>query len=370
MKGTSEFRYIFATVVRRMRAIASVSKVGCGLVDGAVAKSYNIFMEKQSVKDQVLQILESNRGEIVSGQRIAETLCVTRASVWKAIKALEEDGYRIDASTKKGYCLSNINDILSEQGIRQYLEDTRAPIHVYAQTDSTNIVGMKLAQDGAPNGTVIAAERQTMGRGRIGRTFYSPEKGLYMSVILRPDCELTRATLITPAAAVATARAIGKVSDRKVGIKWVNDLYFEGKKICGILTQANTDFENGHVTSAVVGIGVNVVLPKGGFPEELRDKVGALYDAQPPFERNRLIAEIANELVAITEDLTRTDFMKDYRAMSLALGKRVKYEINGVGLEGTVDDIGDDGSLIVRENNGMRVLNCGEVSIGREDGWF
>lgn len=328
-------------------------------------------MKQNGVRQNVLTILEDRRGESVSGQEMAARLGVSRAAVCKAVMLLRQEGYSIDAVTRTGYRLRRDCDVLSEQGIRARLKSLPdAAIAVRDVTDSTNADAMRLAAEGAAHGSIVAAERQSAGRGRLSdRTFFSPPKGMYMSVILRPNCDLRRAALITPAAAVASAEALRALSGKDVRIKWVNDLYFEGKKICGILSQATADFESGLITSVVVGIGINLRVPRGGFPREIADKAGALYDGEPPFTRNALIADIRDRLLTLV-DGGDVGFMRRYKQLSLVVGKRVSYEIDKKRCEGVVTDIRDDGALIVAEADGERVLNCGEISVCIQDGWL
>ncbi|MEG1870124.1 MAG: biotin--[acetyl-CoA-carboxylase] ligase, partial [Oscillospiraceae bacterium] len=217
-----------------------------------------------SVKSSVLQMLEANRGNSVSGQQLANELGVSRSAVWKAIKALETDGYAIEAVTNKGYLLASSNDLISAEGINNYLaaQYKKLPITALKTVSSTNTHARMMAANGAKHGTIVVSEEQTNGKGRMGRTFFSPEgSGIYMSIILRPNTHTTNAVFITTAAAVAVCRAIAKLTVAKPTIKWVNDIILRDKKICGILTEAVTDFENGMVESVVVGIGINFKEP-------------------------------------------------------------------------------------------------------------
>ena len=216
------------------------------------------------LKDRVLNELESNRGKTLSGAQLAQTLEVSRTAVWKAIEELRKDGFEISAATNKGYTLKSDDNSLSAEGIKAILGKTGYDIHVEKTVTSTNTVLKELAKDGAPSGYVLLAQQQTAGKGRLGRRFYSPDKtGVYLSVILRPKLTIENALFITTSAAVAVSRAIETISNNKVKaqIKWVNDVYVDNKKVCGILTEAAVDFESGGLEYAVLGIGVNILAP-------------------------------------------------------------------------------------------------------------
>ena len=251
--------------------------------------------DKSSIKNHVLRLLEENSGESISGAQAAAALSVSRAAVWKAIEELRREGYRISAVTNRGYCLAEGSDVLSPQGIGAHLRHRQLIplLRTYSSLESTNLTAKQLAVAGAPHGTAVAASAQTAGRGRLGRSFFSPkDAGVYLSVILRPQPfdgaapisglrSTEDAMLMTTAASVAAARAIEAVSGRQVQIKWVNDLYLDGKKICGILTEGVTSFESGTIESIVIGIGINCFPPEGGLPEEIRRTAGCLFPEGP-----------------------------------------------------------------------------------------
>lgn len=319
-----------------------------------------------SIKSRVLEVLEKNRAKAISGQELADYLSVSRAAIWKAIRSLKEEGYQIEATTNKGYLLLDHNDIVSGEGIKTFLlpEYQNNPIIVYKQIDSTNLQGKKIAATGAANGTVILAEEQTQGRGRLGRSFFSPSQtGIYMSIILKPQKSLNDFLLITVAAAVGVCRAIKKLTHKEPKIKWVNDIFLEGKKICGILTEAVSNFEIGTIESVILGIGLNVKTSENQFPDELREIAGSLFPEG--ITRNQIAAEIINEIMNLSENLEDTSLIEEYKEYSLVLGKIISYKKNEALFTAKAIDINNQGNLIVENDKGeISVIQSGEVTIG------
>jgi len=319
-----------------------------------------------STKNNVLSVLERERDRYISGQELAETLKISRTAVWKAVKSLEEDGHKILAGTNKGYKLEAGSDLLSEEGIRVSLPPKykNCPITVLNATDSTNTQAKILAMNKAEHGTILLAEEQTEGRGRYGKSFFSPRgAGIYMSVVLKPHAGVVEPQMITIATAVAVCRAIEKLTDKKPQIKWVNDIYLDGKKICGILSEAVTDFESGSVESIVVGIGVDCTTTDAIIPDELRGIIGSL--GNEAISRNRLAAEITAGVLDRFEKLGDREIIEGYRKRSFMLGREISFMRGNEKLCATVTGISDSGSLLVRLNSGEAIsLNSGEVTIG------
>ncbi len=324
--------------------------------------------DTMDVKKKVLECLESNKGCTFSGAKLADEIGVSRTAVWKAIKSLEQQGYSIDASTNKGYCLKENSDKLSAESIRPFLNEEyrNCDIQVFDSLDSTNNYAKKLAQEGAEDFTVVIAEEQTQGRGRLGRTFYSPHsKGIYMSVILRPKMSAKEALFITTSAAVAVSEAVEKVCNIDTQIKWVNDVYSNGRKMCGILTEASIDFETGGLEYAIVGIGINVSTASADLPDELSDVATSIFgDSKSHGVRSEIAANVINNLCGFSKNLGDKSILEEYKKRSFLLGKDI-YVIRGDKRTlATAIDLDDNAELIVKYQDGAtECLSSGEVSI-------
>ncbi len=318
------------------------------------------------VKDQVLSVLENNRDRYVSGEELAKSMYVSRNAVWKAIKQLRAEGHSINAVTNKGYCLSGGDSIMSRQSVEKYLVTKGLDLRVFKSVDSTNTYLKTPAEEGAKEGTVAIAEEQTQGRGRFGRSFYSPGgSGIYISILLRPSLSASQALLITTCAAVAVANAIERVSDRRAEIKWVNDVYIDGKKVCGILTEASLDMESGGLNYAILGIGINIYMPSGNFPDEIKNTATAIFDKKPDSDcRSRLAAAVIDEFMSRYKNIDSKEYLNDYRNRSMITGKRVTVIRGSERFEATAGEIDDDLRLEVVTDDGKReFLSSGEVSI-------
>jgi len=318
-----------------------------------------------TTKQRILALLESNRGQNISGEHIAAHLGISRNAVWKAINALKKDGYTIKAITKKGYALCDDTDILSAQGIAPFLENKEAvgKIFVYQSLESTNKTAKEMAISEAEHGTVIIADAQTAGKGRYARKFFSPAAhGIYMSFILRPT-HFDTPTLITSFAAVSVCKAIEAITDKTPKIKWVNDIFLDEKKICGILTEAVTDFESGNIQWVVVGIGINFSTPASDFPEEIKATAGALY-AGTGITRNRLAGEIINRIMTLDAGYDSTKMLAEYKQRLMVLGKRIIVTGTQEPYEATATNLDEIGRLIVEKDTGeIFALSSGEVRI-------
>ena len=319
---------------------------------------------ERMTEDSILSVLLAEE-DYISGEELAGRLGVTRNSVWKGIRKLRRAGYRIDAATNRGYILRQDEDMLAEPYIRRSLRGAaqKATFEMHATLGSTNNRAKELAAAGAGDFTVVVTNHQDRGKGRLGRSFFSPAgSGIYFSVILRENLGLANAPLITTYAAVAAARAVERLSGGEVQIKWVNDLYMDWKKICGILTEASIDFEGGRLEYAVVGIGINVLHVE--FPEEVAKVATTVEDATgAKISRSALIAEILNELSHIGGALRDRTYLEEYRERSIVLGNPVDVYYGNEVFPAVAKVIDDDGALMVETEAGIRKINAGEVSI-------
>ena len=318
--------------------------------------------------NKTLALLEEHRGICISGEYIASMLNISRSAVWKVIKALRKEGYRIDAITNKGYCLLDSNDIISKEGILPFLPGvlTEDDIHTYKVLDSTQTKAKAMAMAGAKHGTLIIAEEQTHGRGRYERSFYSqPGMGIYLSIIMLPgSLAFDSPVIITQCAAVAVCMAIETLTGKPTQVKWVNDVFMDGNKICGILTECVTDIESQSIQWMAVGIGVNFCAQQSDFPEELRHIAGAVFNCDPTVTRNQLIAEIAKNMLIAPYCADVKSMYAHYKERLMMLGKRVTVSGIGVSYEAMALDVDDTGRLLVKKDNGEETwLFGGEISV-------
>ena len=332
------------------------------------------------IKEQVLLLLEKHRGEFFSGEEIAQQLSVTRAGIWKAVKALQKEGYAIEAVNNKGYVLQKAPAVLSAAFIEQKLKEAGISLGVLVEkkVDSTNNVLKQYAAQGEKRDLVLLAEEQSAGRGRRGRSFYSPEGvGLYLSLLLHPEAGPEEGTMLTTLTAAAAAKALETLSGEPVQIKWVNDVWMRGKKISGILTEGSASLEEGKLEYVIVGIGINIYEPPGGFPEEIREVAGAVFTDSIPREnlRNSLAAEFLKNFMGYYQAFPARDYLEEYRKRSFIIGKRIRIIPSGASL-----DAGEEGRrpalalgidsqcrLQVRYEDGTEeLLSSGEISIRPE----
>ena len=317
-----------------------------------------------AVIDNVLDILENGQGEFFSGEAIAEKLDVSRNAVWKAINTLKQKGYRIESVTNKGYRLSTSNDILSENLIKKELAGRKDnfTLEIHDVVDSTNNNAKLLATEGAPAYTVVIANEQTKGRGRNNRVFYSPEDtGVYFSVVLRPRGGIMPSH-ITCMTAVAVARAIEDLTEHKPAIKWVNDIYVNGKKVCGILTEGAYSFEDERLQYAIVGIGINVTCPHKGFDKEIENI--ATYIADDATIKNRLVGRILSYMYDYIEHFDKQIILEEYRKRMTFIGHDVDVVLHNESYPAVVDSVDDDFGLVVIDGEkNKQTLTYGEISL-------
>lgn len=318
-------------------------------------------------KESVYQWFKEHPQEVLSGEALAKTLGLSRASVWKAVQSLREEGIHIHSEAGKGYYLELPDTALTETSLLYYLRKagySDTLVEFFKTTVSTNFEAKQWALEDAPHGSLVVGVMQEGGIGRKGRPFSSPEGGIYMSVILRPDFSLEEAGVITHATAVATCRSIEEKVGCSLRIKWVNDLFYNGKKCCGILTEAGTNFEGGTLDYIVVGVGINFATPTASFTKEAQEVAISLFpDENPPISRAEQIADLYDQILKISANLSDIGFMEEYRTRNFLLGKPIKV-LTTEPYTATAINIDDSGGLVIRlEDGSEKTLFFGEVSV-------
>lgn len=310
------------------------------------------------MKDEVLRILKRNEGVFVSSEIIADELSMSRTDVDNEVCRLIDDGFSITIYENQSYKLETSVDSLDREDIIKRLRSPFA-VRVYDEVDSTNTVAKELIGSyGEQTNIIVAANSQTAGRGRRGRNFYSPPStGIYLSVVLHPNIFAEQSVLVLTAAAVAACKAIERVCHKSPSIKWLNDIFYDGKKVAGILTEGVVDMITGKMSAVVVGIGINVSTTD--FPSELSSTAGSLGKAP----RCELIAEFANELFKYCETFLLKRHLDEYRGYCFVLGREVTVIKGEEKFIAKVINIDDMGRLIVEKDKKILLLTNEEVSI-------
>ena len=316
---------------------------------------------------RILELLRRQEG-FLSGEDIGRELSITRAAVWKGIKKLREEGYEIEAVTNRGYRLTNPETMYNKRELEQGLKTKTMgqSIYFYEETDTTNNRARELALEGAPEGTLVVAEKQTAGRGRRGKVWESPlGTGIWMSLVLRPQVAPAEASVLTLLCGLATAEAIEAETGLSAGIKWPNDILINGKKAVGILTEMDCEMSEVHFVIPGIGINVNTA----SFPPEIAEIATSLYlECGKTVSRRRLVHKVLERLEEHYETFLRTGsfaaMLEDYRKHCITLGK----EVHVLGREpffAEALDITPEGELLVRraDNGKEEVVFSGEVSI-------
>lgn len=316
---------------------------------------------------RILELLRRQEG-FLSGEDIGRELSITRAAVWKGIKKLREEGYEIEAVTNRGYRLTNPETMYNKRELEQGLKTKTMgqTIYFYEETDTTNNRARELALEGAPEGTLVVAEKQTAGRGRRGKVWESPlGTGIWMSLVLRPQIMPAEASVLTLLCGLATAEAIEAETGLSAGIKWPNDILINGKKAVGILTEMDCEMSEVHFVIPGIGINVNTA----SFPPEIAEIATSLYlECGKTVSRRRLVHKVLERLEEHYETFLRTGsfaaMLEDYRKHCITLGK----EVHVLGREpffAEALDITSEGELLVRraDNGKEEVVFSGEVSI-------
>jgi BirA family transcriptional regulator, biotin operon repressor / biotin---[acetyl-CoA-carboxylase] ligase len=323
-----------------------------------------------TIDAQILLALRTAGDGFVSGAEISQRLGVTRAAIWARIEQLRQLGYDIAASPHQGYQLRSAPDRLVSDDLLALTHDHKVvgrDIRVFEQTSSTNDIVEKLARDGVKEGVVVFAEAQTRGRGRLGRKWISPaRKGLWFSVLLRPDLRPQAATQLTVAAATALVRAIREETDLAPEIKWPNDILIRGRKVAGVLTELSAELD--HVKHLTLGIGVDVNLTASEFPTELRKSATSLrIEMGRLVNRADLAAAILRELDRDYQLIRESKFARladEWEERCITLGRRVAINVGPRVLHGRAESLDEDGALLLRTEHGRleRIIG-GDVTL-------
>ncbi|WP_295160369.1 biotin--[acetyl-CoA-carboxylase] ligase [Selenomonas sp. AE3005] len=326
------------------------------------------------MRNKILQILRQSGNKYISGEDMAEKLGVSRAAVWKHIKEMRSQGYNIESLARNGYILREAPDAMLSGEISNGLETKTIGCRIicHEEIDSTNNEAKRLAMEGAVEGTVVVAESQTGGKGRLERQFFSPKgKGIWFSVVLRPKFLPQEAPKCTLMAAVAVARAMTEFG-LKPGIKWPNDLLYDNKKLVGILTEMSAEMDG--INYIVIGTGINVNIAPEEFPEELRDVATSLSQMKganlPRVKFLQAVLRALDDLYAKVQVEGFAPVLKEWRQYSITLGQEVKVigVRDGEVFYGKAADIDDEGALLVDTAAGRQRVLAGDVSIRPQSG--
>lgn len=321
------------------------------------------------VKDEVIKYLEANIGKLISGGELSKNLNVSRTAIWKAINSLKDEGYNIKSKKNEGYILNTNNNILSKEIIKK---NTTAKvfgkeIDILKTVDSTNNYLKLRAQDKAIEGLVAIAEQQTEGKGRKGKSFFSPAgSSIYMSVLLKPKIKISNINLITIIAAISVVEAIYNTTKIQTSIKWVNDVMYNNKKLCGILTEASIEGESGDINYIVLGIGINV--KKINFPDDIKNVATSLGNITSiDYNRNELIGQLLTQLENNYNKLfsnNQCELINSYRNYLSMLGNEINVILSDSTYRAKALDIDENAHLIIQLPSGeITKINCGEISI-------
>ena len=311
-----------------------------------------------SVKDSVLSLLLESNGKMVSGQSMADKLSCSRMAISKSVQTLIREGYDINISKHYGYSLGSSSDVLSQAVLES---EFSIPVCYVPECRSTFFESRKMISDGVRAPFAIVAGIQTGGRGRLGRSFFSPQGGVYLSVVIK-GTDIPDPDLLTVSASIATADAIEALTGLECSIKWVNDIYSSGRKVVGILTEGIVNMELGGLDEAIIGIGINLSGNDEDIPEDLRGKMGFLFPkGKSPVSRAKLAAAVTDNLLAIQG----RDFMDEYRRRCFIIGRDVTVVKPGKGeWDAHAYGVDDSGHLLVRYPDGREeALSSGEVTL-------
>ena len=321
------------------------------------------------IQTKMLELMFGNRDTYISGQKLSESLGCTRAAVWKQMEELRQVGYIFEAKARCGYKLIHAPDLITENEIKPLLKTKSFGQHLYSyQTvDSTQIVANHLANEGAEEGTVVLAEVQEAGRGRLGRKWHTDHaRGIAMSIILRPQVPLQKISELTLVIAVTLVRAMEKTVNVHPQIKWPNDIFLNGKKVCGVLTELKGEADQ--LNYILVGIGINVNETEADFSGGLEEIATSLFlESGQTVSRAAFIANILYEMEEIYPLYLAEGFLpvkKIWEQYSLLNGKKIIGKTPHGLLEGMYKGITDEGILLLEDESGMiHEIITGDVNV-------
>lgn len=318
---------------------------------------------------KILDLLRKCPEEYLSGEEISRQLEVSRTAIWKHMQTLKQAGYEIEAHPRQGYRLKNLPDLLLPYVIRDTLNTKmigQREIYYLSEIDSTNNEAKKQANLGCAEGSIVLAEEQNGGRGRLARGWFSPGgKGIWLSIILRPPFNPYDAPKCTLMAAVAVTKAIRSITQVQCGIKWPNDILYQGKKIVGILTEMSAEIDA--INHVVIGMGINVNIEQHDFPDELQSIATSLSIIKgQEISRLTLLNAVLKELEIAYGQVIEEGFvpmLDEWRELSITLGQKVDVVGSGRSFSGTAIDIDQDGALLVQTTEYLERVLAGDVSI-------
>ncbi|WP_159565239.1 bifunctional biotin--[acetyl-CoA-carboxylase] ligase/biotin operon repressor BirA [Streptococcus halichoeri] len=302
-----------------------------------------------------IYLLLAEANDYVSGEYLAEQLAISRTSVWKSIKSLENQGIEIQSLKHKGYRITK-GDLLLPDKISQ---DLQLPVSYHEKSQSTQIDAKKGIESKLSSPRLYLAPTQLGAKGRLNREFFASQHGgIYMSLHLSPNIPYAQMPPYTMMVASSIVKAISRLTGIDAQIKWVNDIYIGQKKLAGILTEAITSVETGLITDVIIGVGLNFLVTD--FPENLKDRATSLFTQEASISRNDLISDIWNLFFTIPVE----DHIKVYKEKSLVLNRQVNYMQQGQEIQAKAIDITNQGYLIVQKKDGsLETLHSGEISL-------
>ncbi|VEF47991.1 bifunctional protein BirA [Bacillus freudenreichii] len=313
---------------------------------------------RTTIRQQLIEALSDADGKFLSGQALAEIIGCSRTAIWKHIEELRKDGFVLEAVRNKGYRIIGTPENMTENEILFGLETERfgRNVHYFDSLESTQKAAYQLAYDGAPEGTLVIAEEQTLGRGRLGRAWHSASgKGIWMSIIVRPDLPPQKAPQFTLITAVAVARAIEEVTEITPEIKWPNDLLIKGKKVVGILTELQAEADK--ISSLIIGIGMNVNHASDDFPVEVKKIASSLFiEKGEKISRAALIQSFLKNFEKYYSIYVSEGFLPIrilWESYAISIGKQIKATTVTGEIVGVAVGISNEGVLKIEDEKGV-----------------